>query len=95
MKANISPANWKKSLKVGVTVSCLVKSLKVWGWPDTPDVHTYPLQDIIRIINDPTPCGNRGQFTVPEVEQYWKAKLKTPNSVHSSRLRTLKVKKVG
>ena len=67
------PGKVEKITKTGVKVSCFVKSLNAWKWPQHPDVHTYPLEDIIRIISHPTPCGSRGQYSIPEVKQYWRA----------------------
>ena len=67
------PGKVEKITKTGVKVSCFVKSLNAWKCPQHPDVHTYPLEDIIRNISHPTPCGSRGHYSVPEVKQYWRA----------------------
>lgn len=64
-----------KVLKVNkqlITVSCMTKSSSIaWKWPHHEDAHDYPLSDIKQIIKPPTPCGSRGQWSVPEVARFW------------------------
>ena len=58
--------------KTKVTVRCMSKAgPTAWKWPAHEDIHAYPLVDIRSIISPPTPCGRRGQWSVPEVEKYW------------------------
>ena len=63
-------------LKIGktkVTVKCMQKMFgtKGWKWPAQDDLHDYPVNEIIQIVETPSVSNNRGTYYVPEIDKYW------------------------
>ena len=56
-------------------VSCMVHvpskaHRSLWKWPEKADELIYELKDILAIIDTPTMIGKRGNYKVPEAENY-------------------------
>ena len=63
-------------LKIGknkITVKCMQKMFgtKGWKWPAQDDLHDYPVNEIIQIVETPSVSNNRGTYYVPEIDKYW------------------------
>lgn len=58
--------------KKSVEVSCMSKSgLFGWKWPQPPDLHDYPPEDLVAVIKPPKALNKRNNFSVPEADKYW------------------------
>lgn len=55
-----------------VTVKHMMKCGKLdgWKWPMKPDVLTYKLNEVYKIISPPVPVNKRGLYSVPEMEVF-------------------------
>ena len=61
-----------KLKKRTVEVSCMGKNgLFGWKWPQHPDIHNYPLEDLLAVISPPKAMNKRNNYSVPEADYYW------------------------
>ena len=44
---------------------------KGWKWSAQDDLHDYPVNEIIQIVETPSVSNNRGTYYVPEIDKYW------------------------
>ena len=67
------PGLVSKLNKKSVEVSSMSKSgLFGWKWPHQPDLHAYPPEDLVAVINPPKALNKRNNYSVPEADKYWK-----------------------
>ena len=66
------PGLVSKLNKKSVEVSSMSKSgLFGWKWPHQPDLHAYPPEDLVAVINPPKALNKRNNYSVPEADKYW------------------------
>ena len=60
-----------KLKKKTVEVSCMGKNgVFGWKWPQHPDIHDYPLEDLVAVIISPKALNKRNNYSVPEADYY-------------------------
>ena len=59
--------------KSKVRVKCMQKSgLNTWKWPAQDDLDDYTINNVIKVIQNPSVASRQGDYYVPDVDDYWK-----------------------
>ena len=71
-EGELFPAKILDISKNEITIICMQKSKKCWKWPNKEDrVENYPLNEMVRLIREPSLVNKRGIYRIPELEYLW------------------------